>query len=336
MKPKTAKTNTRNSVKDIILFVGKILVSVVLLFILFRRIDFENVLSYIKQINVVNYCAAFIIIVIGVFLSTLKWRFLLQNIKIHASFWILLKWYYIGTFFNMFMPSTVGGDVVRVTLYGKDNKRMTETALSVFVERLTGVFALFAIAIVSFSLNIKLFIATPIVYVMAGIIFVEICLLVFFIKPKIAKIFFRIGITLSSRFRIQRLIKLLKNLYKALIKIHDGKSHVVAVFILSFVFQFISIFANALVSESLSLGIPIAYFFTLVPLVALFAMIPISFNGVGLREFVAVFLYGALHIQDSKAISLSLMIFFLLIVNSLVGGLFFLLHTIYSSKKDKG
>ena len=57
----------------------------------------------------------------------------------------------------------------------------------------------------------------------------------------------------------------------------------------------------------------------------LITMIPISFNGIGVREWAAVTLYGTLGISSEEAVALTLSVYLLTVFNSLLGGMVFLL-----------
>lgn len=83
------------------------------------------------------------------FFGILRWQLFLRMLKIRASFWEVTKLFFIGAFFNQFLPGTTGGDVVRVLFLMRDypaNK--TEGFLSVAIDRLLAVLVIIILGLV--------------------------------------------------------------------------------------------------------------------------------------------------------------------------------------------
>src|SRR6056297_2106190 len=92
----------------------KILLCIILISILFRKLDFADLHNVLENSSLLLFLPAFLLLFINTLISTLKWRILLKadGLKIKYSF--LLQSYMVGTFMNMFLPSSVGGDIVRI------------------------------------------------------------------------------------------------------------------------------------------------------------------------------------------------------------------------------
>lgn len=78
--------------------------------------------------------------------SALKWWMLVRAQSLVAGYWRIFSYYLIGQFYNLFLPTSVGGDVVRSYELGKYSGRQADSLASVFVERYTGVLTLLALA----------------------------------------------------------------------------------------------------------------------------------------------------------------------------------------------
>lgn len=77
------------------------------------------------------------------FFGILRWQLFLRMLKIEVPFWETTKLFFIGAFFNQFLPGTTGGDVVRVIFLMKDHpEHKTASFLSVAVDRLLAVLVL--------------------------------------------------------------------------------------------------------------------------------------------------------------------------------------------------
>ena len=78
--------------------------------------------------------------------SALKWYMLTRAVDMQAGYWRLFSYYLIGQFYNLFLPTSVGGDVVRSYQLGKYAGSQANALASVFVERYTGVLVLLLVA----------------------------------------------------------------------------------------------------------------------------------------------------------------------------------------------
>lgn len=78
--------------------------------------------------------------------SSLKWWMLVRARGMQASFFRVFSYYLVGQFYNLFLPTSVGGDVVRSYELGRHTGRQADALASVFVERYTGVLVLLAAA----------------------------------------------------------------------------------------------------------------------------------------------------------------------------------------------
>jgi uncharacterized protein (TIRG00374 family) len=77
------------------------------------------------------------------FFGVLRWQLFLRMLKIHIPFWETTRLFFIGAFFNQFLPGTTGGDVVRVVFLMQDHpEHKAESFLSVAVDRLLAVLVL--------------------------------------------------------------------------------------------------------------------------------------------------------------------------------------------------
>ena len=89
--------------------------------------------------------------------SSIKWHMLLQARGLRSKFGNLFAYYYIGKFFNLFLPTSVGGDVVRIYKLGKEIGDGEAATASVFVERFTGMITLTVFSLFAFVVGYKLY-----------------------------------------------------------------------------------------------------------------------------------------------------------------------------------
>jgi len=89
---------------------------------------------------------------------------------------------------------------------------------------------------------------------------------------------------------------------------------------------FFQAWIHVLLGWALQIEIPFSYSIILYPLVGTFAAIPISLNGIGLREGGYLFLLGLIGINTEKGVAFGLLLFLIVAVDSLIGGVLFLMN----------
>src|SRR3990167_7166455 len=127
----------------------KVFVSVFLLVFLFKQADTNKVLEIMRSMDITLFLFAISLYALSQIVSAFRWSLFLPNADIHLPFLKLVSLYYIGMFFNMFLPTIIGGDVVKNYYLYKFSGKGGNSLASVFLDRFTGFFALVTIAVVS-------------------------------------------------------------------------------------------------------------------------------------------------------------------------------------------
>lgn len=250
-------------------------------------------------LGVVNAC---------MLVSALKWQPLLYFHRIKIPFFRLLSYYYAGLFANNFLPSGIGGDALRIYDTARESGKTGEAAASVIMERLLASLALGLTAAVAL-----LFAAKPggggyIPWVVGGI--TSVCLIL-------------TAVLLICPFRRNSKAA---QWFKSLGKYRQSPGILGRVLVLSFLFQALLVLANILVFQSLNTDIPVISHFLYIPVIMAVSMLPLSVNGIGIREGMYVLLYGYSGIDPATAMLGALLFFTLVTVTSLAGGMILLLR----------
>lgn len=248
-----------------------------------------------------------------------KVRGLLRAQGYRVPSFFLLKLYYVGLFFNHFLPSNVGGDVVRTYEIGKVTTDPATSLAAVFVERLTGfivlvIFSAFAlISHVVVAQNALLMLA--LVAVVAGLI-----MIVWLAAD-------RRLLRLIERFTPAPLHKYLAKFGKfqtALHRYKDQPKALMAAFGWSLAFNSGAIVYAWLAALAFHEPISVLDMATVIPLTMIVAAIPLSFNGIGLQEWAFVLLFPMIGLPASVGLSATILIRLITFLSALVGGLFYL------------
>ncbi|WP_071396538.1 lysylphosphatidylglycerol synthase transmembrane domain-containing protein [Bacillus tuaregi] len=319
--------------KSRIQLILRMAVSAGLMVWLMLMIEWEEALRVMKEGSPLFLCAAFIAIQITVLTSIWKWKMLVdssskQSSNKYTSMAKLGQLYYIGLFFNNFMPGSVGGDVVRIYYLGKNTTVSTATA-SVLFERLTSGLALVGIVLIS-----ALFMDQSRPYIISLCILLAVSIIGYLlikhwlkkdihhsIQPKTTTILGKIN---SSLIKGKQAIRGVGE--KAMDYRTESWKWWGMILLLSLLFQIGMAWINDLLFLSFGIDIPFLHLLVIITLISVITMLPVSLNGLGVREAGYVFFFQGLGVPQGIALSVSLLFFFLVTISSAIGGLFWLIE----------
>src|SRR5579872_4647485 len=98
----------------------KTAVSALLLFLALRSVDIRTVATRFYQLNLMWAFPVLALMFFQNFLQSLRWRQILQRCGAHLPIWKTFRFGMIGIFFNQTLPSSIGGDAIRLWLVGKE------------------------------------------------------------------------------------------------------------------------------------------------------------------------------------------------------------------------
>jgi uncharacterized protein (TIRG00374 family) len=106
----------------------------------------SNLTKIFLQLNLWIFAACLGVFIIGQIVVALRWWLLLRTQSIFIGFWAAVRLHFLGLFYNNFMPSSVGGDLIRAWYVTRHTDRRFEAALSVFVDRAIGLLSTLVIS----------------------------------------------------------------------------------------------------------------------------------------------------------------------------------------------
>ncbi len=236
--------------------------------------------------------------------SSIKWYCLARAIGLPVGLWRLYAYYVIGGFFNLVLPSSIGGDFVRIHELSRYTGRYAESAAVVFVERFSGLAMLVFLAAIAVVVNLQMF-NLPWLTVTLTIGLVGVALICWVIID--ARPFNFIDKNLGNRLPF--IAAFLKKLgkFRAAVLVYKDKPGAlwVAVFN-SLVFYFLAV-VNVWVSASaFDSSISFVSMLVAVPVIMFIMNLPISIGGIGLMESAYSFTLGLFGINPAVAISTAL------------------------------
>jgi len=133
----------------------KIVISVALIGWLFSSVDFGSIWNQFAEVDWLWFIIASLLIPVGVSLGVWRWQVLLSVNGLQPGFAALVKFWLVGQFFSNFLPSNVGGDVVKaVMVAGRCGEgAWPHAASSVLVARIVGLLGMFLVLPIGIILN---------------------------------------------------------------------------------------------------------------------------------------------------------------------------------------
>lgn len=301
-------------------FILKTFVSIALIIYLLSRTDYTAI--YISLISAipVYLLLALATLFLGKLITGYRWQLLLvaQDIKIPLK--SLISSLFVGQFFNSFLPTTIGGDTIRAYDTAAASKEYAKSVTTVFMDRFIGVLALVLLAVL--ALMVAFLMGEDVNYYLIPVLSVALlCIigLVIVLNDLLIKLFARV----LRRIRFNRIADQVENIYKSIQEMKVDPSTPLFAFGISLLLQINVVIFHYYISLALGLEVPILYYFIIVPVALTILIVPFSINGIGLREGVFVFLLAGIGISSSDAIALSLLSFFLVLTQAVIGGIIF-------------
>jgi uncharacterized membrane protein YbhN (UPF0104 family) len=304
--------------KPVIFFLLKILVSAGLIGYFLSRIHIEQFLQTFAAAKFSYIALALGVYLVAQGISAVRWATLARPLGIKTPFKDLVQYYLIGMFFNLFGPSTVGGDVTRVYYLVKDEEAHAKgrpvttvhAAMSVLMDRAIGMVVLVWLG--AFGLLLFPNYAVPQTARTATFLLALGLLAGALLTPVLKRFLPEDGHHLAVKLRLA-----LRSY-----RLHSGA--LLGAGLLSLVVHLIQAWMHTVMGRALDLEVPFSFCLIVYPLVGTFAAIPISLNGLGLREGGYIFLLAVIGIGAEKGIAFGILLFLIVALDSLIGGLLFL------------
>jgi len=321
--------------------IAKIGVSIAFFALIFQVIGKEELRMLASQVNPAFVSLSVALSFAMVLVSCLKWQVLLGKDAPVVPFPRLFRYYLIGYYFTCLLPSNVGGDIVRSYYAGREIRDQGRAAVSVFLERFTGLVLLLLLVAVAPALDVRLF-RIPAIYIpavgAAGLLFT------LFLLSRIRqplKFFARFGgdITDPSGIggRLERIRagfaglshKLKKGLH-ALRRNPGVLSRVVFLTVAFYLLTWINVYVSF---RAFGISPEFAGIVAVLPAAMMIAMIPIApLAGLGLSEFSYVFYFGLIGIDSEASLAMGLLLRAKLLLLGLLG---FLCHVSFDDRVER-
>jgi glycosyltransferase 2 family protein len=291
----------------------RISVSAALLVLLVTKIPADDVQPKDTHTGTLLFLAfGLLFTLLGFVLSAWRWQRVFAVFDVHVPLRTLLGHYLAGQFVGNVLPSTIGGDVLRVSRAAKTTGTSDIAFASVVIERLSGFVALPLLSLVGFALRPDLLDIDRswIALMIAGATLAALVIIVFVAGSP----------HLAGRFAHHRnWMRFIGAVHVGIDRIHREPRRALGVLVAAVTYQLAVLVSVYCAIHALGVSVPNGAVLAFLPAVAAAQALPISLSGLGIREGLLVILLHPLGVPTGKAIGIGLLWYGMTLIVSLLG-----------------
>ena len=305
-KQKIASTFTSNSIK----FLIRVVVTVTILTLILRSIDAQHAWNVLRHARLDLLALALLMQFGSTAISAYRWQIIMHNLDFGQSLSFYWRSYFKGMFFNQGLPTSIGGDALRVLDVAGRGFRKRDALYGVFVDRIIGLGALMSLTLFAYIFGPDLLpmqVYRPILLLIAaGFI-------------GLAGAFFLRRMSWLDRYPKLAILRVISaRLYQAL------SSHRLQLMASSLLIPVLAMLGFFATGWALGLRYDLMIYFAVVPPALVLTVIPVSIAGWGVREGALIGLFSLIGANKTIVLMMSLLYGLTLIVVSLPGLVIFL------------
>jgi uncharacterized protein (TIRG00374 family) len=275
------------------MFAIKLTAGISLVAFLLWHYDLRSTFQLIRRERPILFLATVALYVAGQAMSAFRWQLLAGLNGFGGRYSEYLAYYFIGMFTNVFVPGLIGGDALRALYLGGRHQRLGQAFASVMADRGIGLITLFWLAAVATLCTTQVQLPASVLRVTlaAG----GISLLTYLAGPLVAN-------WVSRRNRFNRLLAPMTPYLSRPIALMPAIA-------LSALLQLSLAACQYLLAIGLGLHTALATFVLIVPITNVIASLPVTINGLGMREAGYLVLLGTAGVRKEQAVALSILYF---------------------------
>lgn len=310
--------------RSLVITLVKAIVSIGLLALLFSRVDVSRLWSVARQASIAWLVFALLLYLGMLLASALRWGVLLRAQHVQLPFSFLTQSFLVATFFNNFLPSNIGGDVIRITDSAKAAGSKTLATTVVLIDRGLGVLGLALMAATGATLMHRMALDP----LRPGMLWAGFGLGAIIATPALLMPETVTKLLQPLRvFHQEWVDERIEKLTYALTRFKETPAALAICFIGAVAVQGILVLFYVAIARSMNIPIGFAELAVIVPISFIAQMVPISMNGFGVREATFGFYFTRLGLPLESALLVSFVGAALIMFFSLSGGVAYLSRT---------
>ena len=324
---------TKENIKTMFSFILRLGLSAGLLAWIFSKIDTQHTMEVLKTADLGYMLWAAVVFFFIHILILLRWNILIRALDLHMPFWAITKWFFIGLFCNLFLPTSVGGDVVKTIGLSGESKQKPKVFASVVLDRLSGFAGIVIVAAIMFVAGYQHIPDRSVGLSIVGMTAVSLAISAVLFSHRIYSFCCR----LFNRW--PKVKKSIMDVHYDIVLMKDKVGHGIAAIVVSCVLQALSAYVCFVIAKALHQEVNFFYFMIFSPLVCVATALP-SIGGLGVREMGWVYLLSKVGVAQGVAVSISLINFLFMVMVGLIGGVMYVVtffdRRVQPRQKDPG
>jgi uncharacterized protein (TIRG00374 family) len=293
-----------HALRQALIWLIKEVVSGVLLAVLLRQVDNGRLWQTARTASVGWLAVALLLYFVVIVISSWRWRLLLRAQHLAVAFSTLITSYLVATFFNNFLPSNIGGDVIRIRDTARHAGSKTLATTVVLVDRGIGLLGLVFVAATGSTMAARM--SAAIGPIGPGILWAFLASALVIAVPAVLMPHGVGALLRPLRALHQEWVEArIERLTTALAKFRDAPRSLVACFAGAVLVQGLLVGFYFVIATSLHFRVPLAHLAIVVPISLIVQMLPVSVNGLGVREATFGFYFTRLGLPLEAGIALS-------------------------------
>lgn len=308
----------KESLKNTLSLIGRFGLSAALMWWVLSKVDLKHMAEALQGADYGLMFVAFLVVVLTTLIILWRWRILMKSVGLKVGYYHTFRWFFIGQFCNLFLPTSIGGDVVKGIGLANVIGNKPKVFASIVLDRLTGFIGIVLTSVLAFSFGRSIVNDQTVVLSIAAMTVFSVTLAMVLMSQ-------RIFTTLCKVFGFLPKVK------NALLRLHDDvillrsqQRRGLYSIALSVLAQLVLAFAFYITSLAMHQDVNLVYFIIFSPLVCVATALP-SIGGLGVREIGWVYLLSKVGVHEGVALGLSLMNFGFTVVIGIFGGLLYVL-----------
>ena len=281
---------------------------------LMRHTKWKPVEAAIQGMAWSHWGAALAIYLASQLASGWRWAELARPLGFNYSRLRYMQLYFEGMFFNLCLPSSIGGDMLKAYWLAPNTAGRVLAGCTVLADRAVGLVGLCVIGTTALAARAFALSLTPTILLGAGLLVAA--LVAVSVGLRIWK---WLAGFLPADGRLARLAE-------QLMPYHDRPQVLRRSVGWGMVVQGLNVLAVAEIGQAMGLGIPLGAYCVAVPAVALLTCLPLSIGGVGVREGGLAWLLASYGVSEAMGVTLGLLWFLTAITGGMVGGFVYFLN----------
>lgn len=310
--------------KDFFIFLLKFIFSFsIIAYLLIKIVPINDFLKVLKGANILWLLLSFSLHSLGLLISAYRWQILIQAQGDRVPLGFLAKSYLVGTFFNNFLPTRFGGDIVRIWDGSRYSRSVLKSSAIVLVERFTGIIVLLLFAFVASLSRLEMAKKIPIIWVSLLVGLLGLLFVLSFFMPFAKRILGKI----PDKGYLKKIKVKVFEFRDVVLVYKEKKREFFKALFWAFLLQVNVILHYFLVGKALHLNISFIDYFIFIPIILIILIIPVTISGLGLREGIYIEIFKFYLIPAALAFSFPLIadVAFGLIIG-IIGGIIYVLR----------